>query len=76
MTRQEELTRLLNQYGKAYYSGDSPLVSDADYDALYDELLQLERDSGVVLPDSPTRRVGAEETGFLPLTTRRTSSTI
>ncbi len=66
MTRQEELTRLLNQYGKAYYSGDSPLVSDADYDALYDELLQLEKDSGVVLPDSPTRRVGAEETGFLP----------
>ena len=59
MTRQEELTGLLSRYGDAYYDSDAPLVSDAEYDALYDELLALERESGVVLPGSPTRRVGA-----------------
>ncbi len=59
MTRQEELTELLRAYGEAYYAGDAPLVSDAEYDALYDELLTLEKASGVSLPSSPTRIVGA-----------------
>ncbi len=69
MTRQEELTRKLSKYGGAYYAGDSPLVSDAEYDALYDELAALERESGVVLPDSPTKRVGAATAGaFAPHT--------
>ena len=69
MTRQEELTKLLLRYNDAYYSGDAPLVSDADYDALYDELTKLEKESGVVLPDSPTHRVGAGITDrFMPHT--------
>ena len=58
MDRQKELVAILNRYAAAYYEQDAPLVSDAEYDALYDELLKLEAESGVVLPDSPTLRVG------------------
>ena len=58
MDRQTELVQLLNRYAAAYYEQDAPLVSDAEYDALYDELQKLEAESGVVLPDSPTLRVG------------------
>lgn len=57
-TRQRELVDLLNRYAAAYYEQDAPLVSDAEYDALYDELLELERQTGTVTPDSPTLRVG------------------
>ena len=67
MTRQEELVALLRRYGAAYYEADAPEISDAEYDALYDELLALEAESGLVLPDSPTRRVGgAPRKDFLP----------
>ena len=58
MDRQKELVAILNRYAAAYYEQDAPLVSDAEYDRLYDELLKLESESGVVLPDSPTLRVG------------------
>lgn len=58
MDRQKELVEILNRYAAAYYEQDAPLVSDAEYDRLYDELLKLEAESGVVLPDSPTLRVG------------------
>lgn len=68
MDRQQELTALLSQYGEAYYDSDAPLISDAEYDVLYDELLSLEEQSGTVLPDSPTRRVGAAITAFPPHT--------
>lgn len=69
MDRQQELTKLLGEYGRAYYEADAPLVSDAEYDALYDELLFLESKSGVVMPGSPTQRVGgAPQSGFLPHT--------
>ena len=57
-TRQQELVDLLNRYAAAYYEQDAPLVSDAEYDALYDELLRLEAESNTVLPGSPTLRVG------------------
>ena len=57
-SRQRDLVALLNRYAAAYYEQDAPLVSDAEYDALYDELLALEAESGEVLPDSPTLRVG------------------
>ena len=67
--RMRELIVLLNRYGEAYYAADAPLVSDAEYDALYDELLSLEREEGLVLPESPTHRVGAEPlSAFLPHT--------
>ena len=58
MGRMEELVALLNKYAKEYYENDDPTVSDAEYDALYDELVMLEQFGGLVLPDSPTRRVG------------------
>nr|MDD6336553.1 NAD-dependent DNA ligase LigA [bacterium] len=68
-SRQEELTRLLNQYAILYYEQDNPAISDAEYDALYDELRALEEQSGQVLPDSPTHRVGgAPLEAFLPHT--------
>lgn len=56
--RQKELVDILNRYAAAYYEQDAPLVSDAEYDALYDELLKLEAESNTVLPNSPTLRVG------------------
>ena len=69
MKRQEELTSLLIQYGKAYYEEDAPQVSDREYDALYDELLALEAESGIVLPGSPTQTVGgAAKAAFAPHT--------
>ena len=60
MGRMEELVALLNKYAKEYYELDNPTVSDAEYDALYDELVMLEKFGGLVLPDSPTRRVGGK----------------
>ena len=58
--RMRELVDELNGYARAYYELDAPRISDAEYDALYDELLKLEAESGLVLEDSPTRRVGGE----------------
>ena len=58
--RMRELVDLLNKYAHEYYVLDNPTVSDKQYDALYDELVMLEGESGVVLFDSPTRRVGGE----------------
>ena len=60
MDRMRELVDLLNKYGYEYYSLDNPTVSDGEYDALYDELKRLEREVGVIYPDSPTKRVGGE----------------
>ncbi len=60
MSRQRELTDLLNRYAHEYYVLDKPTVSDKEYDVLYDELRALEAASGEVYPDSPTRRVGGE----------------
>ncbi len=68
MTRQEELTQLLARYAEAYYDSDAPRISDAEYDAFYDELQQLEQESGFVLPGSPTERVGASAGSFQPHT--------
>ncbi len=48
----------LNRYAYEYYTLDAPTVSDKEYDALYDELLRLEDELAIVLPDSPTKRVG------------------
>lgn len=58
--RAEELVQKLNKLSYEYYTLDNPTVSDAEYDALYDELVKIEKETGVVLPDSPTRRVGGE----------------
>ena len=60
MSRQRELTDILNKWAYEYYVLDAPTVSDKEYDAFYDELKKLEAESGEVYPDSPTRRVGGE----------------
>ncbi len=60
MDRQRELCDILNRWAYEYYVLDDPSVSDREYDKLYDELKTLERESGVVYPDSPTRRVGGD----------------
>lgn len=56
--RMKELVELLNKYAALYYEEDAPTVSDAEYDALYDELRALEESEGYSLKNSPTHRVG------------------
>ena len=60
MSRQRELVDILNKWAHEYYVLDNPTVSDKEYDALYDELRKIEAETGVIYPDSPTRRVGGE----------------
>ena len=52
------LVRKLNEAAKAYYQEDREILSNQEYDALYDELLMLEEKTGVVLANSPTQKVG------------------
>ena len=56
--RMRELVRCLNRAAYAYYVMDDPVISDMQYDRLYDELRALEAETKTVLPDSPTVRVG------------------
>ena len=60
MDRMRELVDILNKYSYEYYVLDNPTVSDKEYDVLYDELKNLEKTTGIVLFDSPTKRVGGE----------------
>ncbi len=53
-----ELVDWLNETAYQYYTLDDPTVSDREWDAKYDELVRMERETGERLPDSPTRRVG------------------
>ena len=53
-----KLVDWLNETAYQYYTLDDPTVSDREWDAKYDELVRMERETGVRLPDSPTRRVG------------------
>lgn len=59
-TRMEQLVAELHRYNHHYYTLDNPVVSDKEYDKLYDELVSLEKETGIVLPDSPTQRVGGD----------------
>lgn len=54
------LVDYLNKTAHAYYVLDDPLISDAEWDRLYSRLQQMEKKQGVVLPDSPSLRVGGE----------------
>ncbi|MGI6664115.1 MAG: NAD-dependent DNA ligase LigA [Christensenellaceae bacterium] len=58
MQEMKDLVRKLNEYAYAYYVLDAPRISDGEYDVLFDRLLALEKETGVVLEDSPSRRVG------------------
>ncbi len=58
--RMKELIGILDEACKAYYQEDREILSNKEYDALYDELLTLERETGIVLSSSPTQYVGYE----------------
>lgn len=61
MTKQERLVYLtneINKHNKNYYVYDNPTISDAEYDKLYYELVDLEKELGYSLPDTPAKRVG------------------
>ncbi len=64
--RMKELVDLLNQAGKAYYQDAIEIMSNLEYDALYDELAKLEKEEDVILSNSPTVHVGYEILSELP----------
>lgn len=64
--RMKYLVEILNQAAKAYYAEDREIMSNFEYDALYDELVALEAETGVTLSNSPTIRVGYEAVDELP----------
>ena len=58
LQRMKELVDTLNEWARLYYEEDAPVVADAEYDKLYDELRALEAEEGFSLKNSPTHRVG------------------
>ena len=64
--RIKELVELLNRAGRAYYQESHEIMSNYEYDALYDELVALETETGMVLANSPTINVGYEVLSELP----------
>jgi len=66
MERMRELVEKLNKAGDAYYRQDKEILSNFEYDQLYDELVALESKTGIVLSNSPTVKVGGEIAEFLP----------
>lgn len=60
MTEMEKLVDELNKHCYNYYVLDAPTISDKEFDKLYDKLVKLEKETGIVLPNSPTQRVGGE----------------
>lgn len=66
LQRMKELVEKLDQAAKAYYQEDREIMSNQEYDSLYDQLEQLEKETGTVLTNSPTVRVGYEAINELP----------
>lgn len=64
--RIKELVDTLNKAAKVYYSGTDEIMSNLEYDKLYDELKALEDETGIVLAGSPTHKVGYETLSELP----------
>lgn len=59
--RCEELVKKLNEASKAYYGGQEEVMSNYEWDAMFDELASLEAETGYILPDSPTQNTGMED---------------
>ena len=70
--RLRKLVDLLNKAGQAYYNEDREIMSNFEYDRLYSELEDLEKETGIVLADSPTAHVGYEVRDTLPKVTFET----
>lgn len=66
IARIKELSELLNRASEAYYRESREIMSNYEYDKLYDELLELEKTTGILLSSSPTRKVGYEVLSSLP----------
>lgn len=66
VNQMKELIERLDQAAKAYYQEDREIISNREYDSLYDQLLKLEEETGTVLANSPTVNVGYEAVDFLP----------
>lgn len=66
ITRMKELVEQLREASKAYYAEDREIMSNYEYDKLYDELMELEQETGMVLTGSPTISVGFEAVDELP----------
>lgn len=66
INRMKELIGILNEASYAYYAKDTEIMSNYEYDALYDELVALEEETGMVLSNSPTVSVGYEAVDELP----------
>lgn len=66
LERMKELIGILREAGRAYYQESREVMSNFEYDRLYDELLELERETGTVFGNSPTQNVGYEVVSFLP----------
>ena len=62
----KELVQKLNEAAKAYYQEDREIMSNREYDSLYDQLEKMEKETGIVLADSPTVSVGYEAVDALP----------
>ncbi|QST02945.1 NAD-dependent DNA ligase LigA (plasmid) [Pontibacillus sp. ALD_SL1] len=61
MKRYQELIQKLNRYNEAYYTLDESLVTDEEYDRLYDELVAIEqKNPAIISPESPTQRIGGD----------------
>ncbi len=60
LLEQKELTDLVCKYAYQYYVLEKPIVSDYDYDKLYDRLLEMEKENNFIFENSPTQRVGGE----------------
>lgn len=69
IVRMKQLIESLNHYRDVYYNHDKSLISDAEYDNLFDELAKLEIQTGIVYPNSPTQSVGYKvQSGFKKVT--------
>src|SRR5665648_693742 len=66
LIRIKELVTQLNKAGEAYYQENKEIMPNIEYDKLYDELVSLEEETGIILSNSPTAHVGYEIMSNLP----------
>ena len=60
ISRIKELIKELNKHRDAYYNDSRPMISDVEYDNMFDELQNLEKETGIIMSNSPTQTVGYE----------------
>ena len=68
LERMKDLVKVLREASRHYYQESDEIMSNLEYDRLYDELVSLEKETGIVLSGSPTQNVGYEILSELPKT--------